>query len=150
MRTSKCNRGRRGRPLPKDVTPQQQRSLWMARIRGKDTGPELVVRRAAHRLGYRFRLHRKDLPGTPDLVFPGRRKAIFVHGCFWHAHEGCPAATLPKTRRDFWTAKFEANRERDARKEAALGDLGWDVLVLWQCEVKDVARLDASLKAFLR
>jgi DNA mismatch endonuclease (patch repair protein) len=96
-----------------DVFSPEKRSAVMASIRSKDTGPQLLVRRLLHGMGYRFRLHRRDLPGTPDLVLPGRRKAIFVHGCFWHGHEGCRLATSPATRREFWEAKISANRRRD-------------------------------------
>lgn len=126
-----------------------RRSALTARIGGKDTTPELAVRRLLHRLGYRFRLHAKDLPGRPDIVFRGRRKAVFIHGCFWHRHEGCPRATTPKTRRDFWDAKFAANVERDARKEAQLVAAGWSVLVVWECETRDLETLQPRLIEFL-
>lgn len=123
-----------------------RRSANMARVRGKDTGPELRVRRIAHRMGLRFRLHRKDLPGKPDLVFPKHRLAVFVHGCFWHRHPGCSRASMPSTRVDFWEAKFAANVERDARQVAALEAQGWRVLVLWECRLKDEALIEAALK----
>lgn len=126
-----------------------RRSALMSRIRGRDTKPELVVRRLAHALGYRFRLHRKDLPGSPDLVFPSRRQAIFVHGCFWHRHSGCSKTTTPKTRADFWNKKFEANKERDARQHAELAAMGWDVLVVWECETKYLEFLAGRLREFL-
>ena len=112
-----------------------ERSAHMRRIRKTDTRPELAVRRAAHRLGYRFRLHRPDLPGTPDLVFPRLRKVILVHGCFWHQHPGCRFARQPKSRLDYWLPKLERNRTRDAEAQAALRKLGWDVLVVWECQV---------------
>ena len=122
----------------------------MARIRGKDTKPELLVRRLLHGLGYRYRLHRRALPGTPDLVFPGRRKVVLVHGCFWHRHEGCKhAAGLPRTRRDFWEAKFARNRERDIENARELAALGWAHHVVWECEAKDRGALTARLRAFL-
>jgi len=121
----------------------------MARIRGKDTKPELIVRRLAHALGYRFRLHRRDLPGSPDLVFPSRRKIVFVHGCFWHRHPGCKKTTTPSTRHDFWQKKFDQNVERDIRKEVQLIAAGWDVLVVWECETRDAARLTSTLREFL-
>jgi DNA mismatch endonuclease (patch repair protein) len=121
----------------------------MARIRGKDTGPELVVRRLLHAMGYRFRLHRRDLPGTPDIVLVARRKVVLVHGCFWHRHPGCKAAGTPRTRRVFWETKFERNVARDAQKAAALAALGWDVLVLWTCELKDRDALAARLRHHL-
>lgn len=111
------------------------RSENMSRIRGKDTAPERFVRSVLHRAGYRFRLHRRDLPGTPDIVLPRHRLAIFVHGCFWHGHQGCRRARLPRTRPEFWAAKIEANRKRDAQAEDALGALGYQVLNLWQCEL---------------
>lgn len=122
------------------LTPEA-RSKNMARIRSRDTGPEMLVRRAAHALGLRFRLHRNDLPGTPDLVLPGRRAAVLVHGCFWHRHEGCRMAYTPKSRVDFWQAKFTGNVERDARKLAELAAAGWRAVVIWECETRDPARL---------
>ena len=121
----------------------------MARIHGKNTKPELVVRRLAHALGYRFRLHRKDLPGSPDLVFPTRRKVVFVHGCFWHRHPGCKKASTPTTRRSFWETKFDQNVERDVRKEVQLMAAGWEVLVIWECETRDAEAVAARLREFL-
>lgn len=121
----------------------------MGRVRGKNTKPEMIVRQTAHRLGFRFRLHRKDLAGTPDLIFPGRRKAIFVHGCWWHRHEGCAKASPVKTRVDFWNAKFARNVARDAAVEAELIDAGWDVLAIWECQTKKVAEVEALLRTFL-
>ncbi|KAB1069983.1 DNA mismatch endonuclease Vsr [Methylobacterium planeticum] len=125
------------------------RSALMQRIRGKNTKPELLVRRLIHSMGYRFRLHRRDLPGRPDLVFPSRRKVIFVHGCFWHRHLGCKKASTPTTRRDFWQTKFAQNVERDARKERELQQAGWDVFVVWECETGDLKRLSGRLSEFL-
>lgn len=131
------------------LTPEA-RSALMSRIRGKDTKPELAVRRMLHAMGYRFRLHRKDLPGRPDIVFPGRRKVIFVHGCFWHGHEGCRHAARPSTRADFWAAKIAGNRARDGRNLVSLRDAGWGPLVLWECEIEgDAAALAAWVSAFL-
>ncbi|MCJ2084301.1 very short patch repair endonuclease [Methylobacterium sp. J-090] len=121
----------------------------MGRIKGKDTKPEMIVRRLAHRLGYRFRLHRRDLPGSPDLVFPSRRKVVFVHGCFWHRHPGCRRASTPSTRRTFWQAKFDRNVERDIRQEIELMAAGWEVLVIWECETRDLNRLNSALINFL-
>ena len=121
----------------------------MRRVRPKDTKPELTVRRLLHRLGYRYRLHRRDLPGTPDIVFPGRRKVVFVHGCFWHRHRGCAAASTPKTRFEFWSRKFDENIERDARKIAALEAAGWAVLVVWSCEARNPDMLMQRLLSFL-
>lgn len=125
------------------------RSMLMSRVRGKDTTPERAVRRAAHSLGYRFRLHRRDLPGTPDLTFPRLRKVIFVHGCFWHRHEGCRRTTTPKTRRGYWQDKFDRNVSRDRQNVAALRKSRWDVLVLWECETVDRAALLERLVEFL-
>lgn len=129
------------------LDPSSRRRLMQA-VRGKDTAPEIAVRSLLHRMGYRFRLHRKDLPGTPDIVLPGRKAAIFVHGCFWHGH-GCRIGRLPKSKLDYWQPKIEANRERDARKAAALETLGWRVLTVWQCEIKDQPALEARLWTFL-
>ena len=109
----------------------------MAGIKGRDTRPELFVRRVAHKLGLRFRLHRKDLPGRPDLVFPRHQLAVFVHGCFWHRHPGCRYAYTPKSRIDFWTRKFTENVARDKRNEETLWKLGWRVLVIWECMTRD-------------
>lgn len=122
----------------------------MARVRGKDTAPELRVRRIAHGMGLRFRLHRKDLPGKPDLVFTKHRLVVFVHGCFWHRHPGCSRASTPATRPDFWQAKFESNTARDRRQEADLHDLGWKVLVFWECELKDDDSVAAALAEAVR
>lgn len=133
-----------------DIVDTKCRSEMMARIRGRDTAPELAVRRIAHRMGLRFRLHRKDLPGRPDLVFPKYRLAVFVHGCFWHRHEGCRYASTPKSRTAFWTEKFAANVERDSRQEAALTTLGWRVLVIWQCETSDEAAVERTLAELVR
>lgn len=124
------------------------RSRLMAKIGPKNTAPELAVRRAAHAAGFRFRLHRRDLPGTPDLVFPRFRAAIFVHGCFWHGH-GCAKGRLPKSREDYWVPKIEANRTRDAAKAAALEAAGWRVLTIWQCEIGDPSSLAGRIAAFL-
>ncbi len=130
-----------------DIVGSTTRSKMMAGIRGRDTAPELAVRRIAHRMGLRFRLQRKDLPGRPDLVFPKHRLAVFVHGCFWHRHEGCRHASTPKSRIAFWKKKFTANVVRDARQEAALRALGWRVLVIWQCETGDGAAVERRLAA---
>jgi len=122
------------------VTPQQ-RSKIMAAVRSKDTEPELLVRRALHAHGYRFRLHRRDLPGTPDLVFPSRKSVIFVNGCFWHGHD-CPAGTLPATRRDFWKDKISRNKTRDVENRRKLEASGWHVLVVWECDLRQPQPLD--------
>ncbi|MBO2971053.1 very short patch repair endonuclease [Burkholderia pseudomallei] len=130
------------------LTPAE-RSERMSRIKGKDTKPELIVRSLIHRMGYRYRLHRKGLPGRPDLVFAKRRKAIFIHGCFWHRHEGCHLARLPKSRLDFWLPKLEANAARDKEVEQRLAELGWKVLTIWECEVKEEEALASRIRAFL-
>ncbi len=126
-----------------------ERSVLMGRVRGKNSKPEMVVRRVVHALGYRFRLHGRNLAGTPDVVFRRLRKVIFVHGCFWHRHEGCHRTTTPKTRAAFWASKFERNIERDALNESKLRALGWDVLVVWECETFDPIALADRLSAFL-
>ena len=120
----------------------------MSRIRGKGTKPELMVRSMLHRLGYRFTVsgpRNKRLPGKPDIVLPKWGTVVFVHGCFWHRHPDCRGATTPKTRADFWNAKFDANLARDRRAESALGAAGWKVLVVWECETKDAVELEATL-----
>lgn len=117
----------------------------MASVRGKDTGPELLVRRLAHAMGLRFRLHRSDLPGKPDLVLPKYQLVVFVHGCFWHRHEGCSRSTLPVARREFWTRKFESTVARDARQISLLESLGWTVLVIWECELKDIGSVQQRI-----
>lgn len=123
-----------------DVLTPAQRQLNMSRIRGKDTKPELLLRRGLHALGFRFRLHRKDLPGRPDLVFPTRRAVIFVHGCFWHSH-GCPLCKVPATHPEFWRAKISRNRHRDEAAADRLQTMGWQVLVVWECAFRGRARL---------
>lgn len=120
----------------------------MARIRGKDTKPEVAVRRLLHAMGYRFRLHRRDLPGTPDIVLPGRRKAILVHGCFWRGH-GCRLGKPAASRVEYWAPKIAANRARDRRKAAALRPAGWSLAVVWECRLRDPAALRRRLAAFL-
>lgn len=107
----------------------------MARIRSKDTRPELMVRKALFNVGYRYQLHRKDLPGKPDVVFSSRKKALFIHGCFWHAHEGCKVANMPKSRTEYWQAKFQRNVERDKLNMRALRRMGWSTLTVWECEI---------------
>lgn len=120
-------------PRMNDVVTTDKRSLMMSGIRGRDTGPELRVRRILHALGYRFRLHRKDLPGSPDVVLPKHKVAIFIHGCFWHFHQGCRFAKMPRSREEFWQSKLLGNRERDAAAVAALREVGWRVLLIWEC-----------------
>jgi DNA mismatch endonuclease (patch repair protein) len=125
------------------------RSANMRAIRSKGMRPELAIRSLVHRLGYRFRLHRKDLPGKPDLVFPSRRKVIFVHGCFWHQHQGCKIAHVPKSNLAYWGPKLDRNQARDRNSLEALTVLGWKSLVIWECEVKDERRIRRSIRHFL-
>lgn len=120
----------------------------MSRIGGRDTAPEVAVRKILHSLGYRFRLYRRDLPGTPDIVFPGRRKVIFVHGCFWHGHE-CSKGRLPKSRLDFWLPKLEKTKARDNHNEDRLRGSGWDSLTIWQCQIGNLDLLKSNLSKFL-
>ncbi len=126
-----------------------RRSENMRRIRAKDTAPELQVRRLVHALGYRYRLHDKTLPGTPDLVFRSRGCVIFVHGCFWHLHTNCKQARMPSTRREYWVPKLTRNAERDRAHTRKLRRLGWRVLKLWECELKSVEKLERKLTRFL-
>lgn len=132
-----------------DKISTERRSALMARVRSRNTKPEIAVRRALHALGYRYRLHRRDLPGTPDLVFPGRRSVIFVNGCFWHGHHGCRLATVPKTRTEFWVRKIQTNRDRDTRVQEALRGDSWRIRVVWECETRSIATLVPELVAFL-
>lgn len=136
---------------PMDTLSPQQRSERMSRVRGRDTKPEMQVRRLVHAMGYRFRLHRRDLPGVPDLVFPSRRKVIFVHGCFWHRHPdpACKLARMPKSRLDFWSTKLENNKNRDEKNIVQLNDLGWKTLVIWECQAGDREALQARIREFL-
>jgi|SRR6185437_2298101 len=124
------------------------RSENMRAIRSRDTLPEMAVRSLVHRLGYRFRLHRRDLPGKPDLVFPVRRKVIFVHGCFWHSH-ACKTGLIPKTNRDFWLPKLRRNKARDKKNLKDLTQQGWDALTIWQCELKNSSAVRRRVKGFL-
>ena len=129
------------------LTPDRRTALMKA-VGTKNTGPELAVRSLLHQLGYRFRLHRKDLPGTPDIVLPGRKSAIFVHGCFWHGH-GCSIGKAPKSKLDYWGPKLLQNKERDTRNVGILRRAGWKVLVVWQCETHSIERLAFRLIDFL-
>jgi DNA mismatch endonuclease (patch repair protein) len=133
--------------MPDNRTPEQ-RSETMRAVHGKNTTPEWIVRRLLHAEGFRYRLHPSALPGKPDIVFPARRKAIFIHGCFWHAH-GCRYGQPPKSRLDYWLPKLEANQARDAAKEAQLRELGWTVLTVWQCETREPRGLLSKLRRFL-
>lgn len=134
-----------------DTLTHGERSKRMSQVKSKDTKPELVVRHLIYGLGYRYRLHRHDLPGKPDLVFSSSRKVIFVHGCFWHRHQisKCKLARLPKSRLDFWLPKLEINRIRDKAVQAKLRRLGWKVFVVWECELRDMRRLSARIVRFL-
>lgn len=135
-----------------DKIPAAARSENMRKIRALDTKPELIVRKLVHGLGYRYRLHRKDLPGRPDIVFGPRKKLIFVHGCFWHQHQdhGCSDGRLPKSRLDYWEPKLNRNIERDAENQDRLCKLGWDVLVVWECETRRLDVLAEKIDAFLQ
>ena len=134
------------RPTFANVSPSRRRN--MAAIKGRDTRPEMLVRKLLHRFGYRFRLHRRDLPGRPDIVLPGRRIAIFVHGCFWHRH-GCTNSILPRTRAEWWSAKLARNVERDGENIGKLEALGWKPLIVWECELRDEGALYTRLIAAL-
>lgn len=135
-----------------DTLTPAERSARMAKVKGKNTSAEMTIRRLVHRMGYRYRLHGAKLPGRPDLVFPGRRKVIFVHGCFWHRHPDpdCKLARLPKTRQDFWIPKLEGNRARDLRQLEELKALGWSALTLWECELQNEAFLENEIRTFLQ
>ncbi|MNX55641.1 Very short patch repair protein [compost metagenome] len=132
-----------------DIVTPEKRSRMMAGIKGKNTKPELVVRKLVHGMGFRYRLHRKDLPGSPDLVFPRLKKVIFVHGCFWHRHTGCRFAYTPKSNAQFWLDKLEGNIRRDGQAVMALDILGWQVLIVWECEVADLPALTRKVSSFL-
>ena len=132
-----------------DTISKEQRSTNMSAVRSRNTGPEIRVRQIAHGLGYRFRLHRRELPGKPDIAFPGRQKVVFVHGCFWHQHKGCPRASIPESNSEFWRNKLARNIARDAKQITAIKKSGWRVLVVWECETKNERRLAARLRRFL-
>jgi len=132
-----------------DHLSPEKRSWNMSRIRSKNTKPEIIVRSTLHRLGYRFRIHRKDLPGKPDIVLPKYKAVIFVHGCFWHRHEGCKDCTTPKTNTEFWKDKFQRNVERDILHQIKLKKDGWKVVVIWTCEIKDMDTLKKKVQNIL-
>lgn len=132
-----------------DTLSPARRSWNMSRIRGRDTGPELALRSALHRAGFRFRLHRSDLPGRPDIVFVGHRVAVFVHGCFWHRHAKCRFAYTPRSNVAFWTDKFQKNRARDAKAKRHLRKLGWKAVVIWECSLSDPAAAVATIGQLL-
>lgn len=131
-----------------DTRTAEQRSRIMKSVATRNTGPELSVRRVLHKLGYRYRLHGKNLPGRPDIVFPSRKKVVFVHGCFWHGHN-CNKGRLPKSRPEYWAPKIEANQARDARAASALAVAGWQSLTVWQCELREIDNLTLVLTEFL-
>lgn len=132
-----------------DTISKDARSALMSRIRSKNTRPELTVRSILHRLGFRFRLHRADLPGRPDIVLPRHRKAILIHGCFWHGHS-CRLASKPKSNQQYWTDKIAKNKDRDARNRIELEAAGWEVLELWECDIRAATGLDERLEAFMQ
>ncbi|HEM7896881.1 TPA: DNA mismatch endonuclease Vsr [Burkholderia cenocepacia] len=146
MAKSSVNRKQRRSAAP-DETPEALRSRTMRAVKSKDTGPEMIVRRFLHAAGLRYRLHDGRLPGKPDLVFPGRRVALFVHGCFWHQHPSCPAAARPKSSSDYWTRKLDGNVARDARHQDELTAAGWTVLIIWECQTRN---LDALRELLVR
>ena len=124
----------------------EQRSRNMSAIKSKNTKPEIAVRKLLHSMGYRFRLHRKDLPGSPDIVLPKYKTVIFVHGCFWHRHENCKYASIPKTRKEFWESKFKANVKRDKEIQEKIKNIGWQYVVVWECEIKNEKIKDKLLE----
>ena len=132
-----------------DVYASEKRSAVMRRVKGRNTTPEMKVRKALTKLGARYRLHRKDLPGNPDVVMPGRKLALFVHGCFWHGHDCARGARVPKQNRDYWVAKIGRNVARDAKSREALAALRWRVETIWECELKDADALEARLQTLL-
>ncbi|MDW8391873.1 MAG: DNA mismatch endonuclease Vsr [Oscillochloridaceae bacterium] len=132
-----------------DVFTPEERSRVMAKVRGQDTNPEKIVRSLIHRMGYRFRLHVKDLPGKPDIVLPRHRKVVFVHGCFWHQHPGCEHAARPGSNTEYWNKKLDRNVMRDREHLERLLYLGWKVLIVWECELKDLDQLVEKLRRFL-
>jgi len=132
-----------------DLFSKEKRSWIMSRVKGRDTKPEILVRSIIHRMGFRFCLHRRDLPGNPDIVLPRYGKVIFVHGCFWHGHKRCPRSGRPSTRREFWDKKLDNNIERDKRFRRELKRMGWNVLVVWECETRRPEGLLGKLERFL-
>lgn len=132
-----------------DVFTKEKRSQIMSKIKGKDTKPEIVVRSLLHQMGYRFRLHRRDLPGNPDIVLPKHKKVIFVHGCFWHGHKDCPRAKRPSTNKKFWNEKLSRSIKRDTFNQKKLKEMGWLTLIIWQCEMKESKNLQSKLESFL-
>jgi len=138
-----------GLPLMVDIFTTDKRSEIMSRIKNRDTAPEIKVRSIIHRMGYRFRLHRKDLPGNPDIVFPKHKKIIFVNGCFWHGHKNCIRSKRPSSNKNFWDQKIDKNITRDKNIRKALNKSGWKVLVIWQCEINDINKLEVKIANFM-
>lgn len=132
-----------------DSLSKTKRSALMSRVKGKDTMPEKITRSIIHKLGFRFRLHKRDLPGKPDIVLPRHNAIIFVHGCFWHQHPNCTRAKRPSTRREFWDAKLDRNIQRDIQNVKKLEELGWKVMVIWECETGDQSQLASTISHFL-
>ncbi len=132
-----------------DVFSEGKRRWIMGRVKGRDTRPEMLVRSLVHRMGFRFRVHRRDLPGNPDIVLPRHKKVIFIHGCFWHGHPGCPRSKRPTTNQAFWDRKLDGNVERDKRFQEQLVRMGWKVLVIWQCEMRVLDPLTMKVERFL-
>jgi len=132
-----------------DIFTTDKRSEIMSRIKNRDTAPEIKVRSIIHRMGYRFRLHRKDLPGNPDIVFPKHKKIIFVNGCFWHGHKNCIRSKRPSSNKNFWDQKIDKNITRDKNIRKALNKSGWKVLVIWQCEINDINKLEVKIANFM-
>lgn len=133
-----------------DIFSKEKRHEVMAKVKGQNTMPEMIVRSMIHRMGFRFSLHRKDLPGKPDIVLPKHRKIVLVHGCFWHGHVHCKKAMIPKSNVEFWTNKIETNRKRDRKVIYELRKSGWRVLVIWQCEIRRLDKLTAKLQRFFK
>lgn len=132
-----------------DPLSPAQRSERMSRVRSKNTKPELQIRRLVWSLGYRYRLHSKKLPGRPDIVFPGRKKVIFIHGCYWHQHDNCRQYRMPRSKLDFWLPKLEGNKKRDVFNQQMLREMGWDYLVIWECQLKDKEKVASRIVDFL-
>ena len=132
-----------------DRISEQQRSYNMSRVKSANTEPELRVRRLIHAMGYRYRLHDRSLPGTPDVVFSRKKKAIFIHGCFWHQHDNCPGSRRPASNQDFWNTKLDRNLQRDSQNQQRLTERGWDFLIVWECELRDIPALRSRIQGFL-
>ena len=148
-RSSDAGCGRTKTRAAMDKLSPEKRSWLMSLVKSKDTKPEMIVRRIVYRLGFRYRLHETKLPGSPDLVFAGRQSVIFVHGCFWHQHEGCRRARRPETRAAYWAGKLDGNIERDGRNRNQLKGLGWRVLTIWECQLQDPQRVSRRISKFL-